>query len=62
METVYKPDKSYTVPQVPSPVKPEYDILSILKKIHFWVRFLSITTIVAIILYLISQVISYYKV
>ncbi|MCJ7448726.1 MAG: hypothetical protein MUO72_13650 [Bacteroidales bacterium] len=62
METVHRPDKSYTVPQVPTPVKPEFEILSILKKIHFWVKFWSIVTIVAIILFLISQVMSYYKV
>lgn len=59
MATNHDYDKKHIIPQVPKPVKPENDILSILKKIHFWVKFLSILAIVAIILYIITQLVNW---
>ena len=59
METIPERDKKYAIPQVPTPLKPENDILIILKKIYFWVKFLSILTIIAIIMYLISQIVNH---
>ena len=64
MEKVDDPYKPYAVPhevqhavpQISVPVKTEKsenDILFILKKIHFWIKFWSIVTIVGIIVSLI---------
>jgi len=58
METKHDHDKKYTIPKVPTPVKAENDILFILKKIYFWVKFLSILSIVAIFMYLIIQILN----